>query len=91
MPFFRVFTADADARALLRRSCLFTSELLGSPHALLMPELTPDGFFDGLSLDDMEATLREKIGPPAATWEELNEAEHFGPRSWYVDDFNDLR
>jgi hypothetical protein len=91
MPFFRVFTADAEARALLRRSCLVISELLGSPHALLMPELTPDGFFDGLSLGEMEATLREKIGPPASTLEELHEAEHFGPGSWYVDNFSDLR
>lgn len=88
---FSTFTGDGEQRALLRRSCAVIAKLLGSSRALLMPELTPTGFFDDLDLEAIEAKLRNEIGPPAATWEELHQAERFGPRSWYIDDFADLR
>ncbi len=88
---FSTFTSDAEQRALLRGSCAVIATLLGSSRALLMPELTPTGFFDDLDLGAIEAKLRSEIGPPAATWKELHQAERFAPRSWYIDDFADLR
>jgi hypothetical protein len=88
---FSIFTGHAEERALLRRACLVICDLLASSHALLMSEMMPEGFFDGLTLAEMEALLRKQIGPPASTWDELHEAEPFGPHSWYRDAFTDLR
>jgi hypothetical protein len=88
---FSTFASDDDGRTLLRRGCSVIATLLGSSRALLMPELTPTGFFDGLDLSAIEARLRSEIGPPAETWPDLARADHFGPQSWYVDRFDDLR
>jgi hypothetical protein len=88
---FGRFTFDAEERALLRRSCLVIANLLGSSRALLMPELTPTRFYDGVDIAAIEENLRARIGRPASTWEELHDSERFTPGSWYIDDFADLR
>ena len=61
---FSTFTGDAEERAFLRRSCLVIAGFLGATRALLMPELTPTGFFEGLNLAAIEAKLRSDIGKP---------------------------
>jgi hypothetical protein len=88
---FSTFASDADERALLRRSCSVVAGLVGSSRALVMPELTPTGFFEGLDLTAIEARLRHEIGAPATTWEELRASSQYGPGSWYVEVFADLR
>lgn len=88
---FSRFVSDADARALLRRSCSTIAQLLGSSRAFVMPELSPTGFFEGLDLTASEAQLRREVGAPATTWEELLDSDYYGPRSWYVETFADLR
>lgn len=85
---FNDFTGDPSFRGALRRVCMFVADLVGSPRAIYTHELMPH---DGQGLDQIEAGLRAKIGPPATTFEELHAARDFGPRAWYVDTFADLR
>jgi hypothetical protein len=86
---FDAFTGDAWHRGALRRVCLEMAGLVGSQRAIYTHELMPYGSHDGLAR--IEAGLRELIGPPADTFEELDAAEYYGPRAWSVDDFADLR
>jgi hypothetical protein len=88
---FRRFAAQDDERALLRRACLAIATLVGSSRALYMHELLPDGFDDGLDLDQIEAKLRSNFGPPSAKFADLAAANEFEAGCWYVDDFADLR
>jgi hypothetical protein len=88
---FSVFANDENERSLLRRGCYQIATILGSSRALLMPELTPTGFFEGLDLPAIEANLRTEIGPPAATWSEVARADPFEPHSWHIDSFGDFR
>jgi hypothetical protein len=82
---FSMFTGDAWHRETLRRICGVIAELVGSERAIYTHELSPYSEDDGLV--SIEAGLRSRIGPPASTFEELHAAEHFGPRSWYIETF----
>jgi hypothetical protein len=83
---FSSFTGDALYRRALRRACLFIADLFHSTRAIYTHELMPYG--DG-GLDQIEATLRARIGPPASSFEELHDADYFGPHAWYIDTFAD--
>ena len=85
---FGIFAGDPKSRDALRRSCMLMSDVLGSARAIYAHELMP---YDGAGLDEIERGLRAEMGPPAASFEELREAEYFGPRAWYIDTFEDLR
>jgi hypothetical protein len=85
---FGMFTGDVWSREAMRRACYVVAQLVGSPRAIYTHELMPYGS-DGL--DNIEKTLLTQIGPPAGTFEELREADYFGPRAWYVDSFADLQ
>ena len=86
---FALFTGDSSHRMALRRVCLFFAELVGSQRAIYTHELMP--YPEDECLAGIEAGLRTRIGPPAETFEELNNAEYFGPRAWYIDTFADIR
>ena len=58
------------------------ANIVGSDRAIYTHELMP---YEGQDLVQIEKNLREKIGPPAATFAELDAAEYFGPRSWYIE------
>ena len=85
---FRIFACDAQSRDALRRSCMLIADAVGSARAIYTHELMPHG---GAGLDEIERGLRAEFGPPAASFEELREAEYYGPRAWYIDTFADLR
>ena len=85
---FSTFTSDPESQDALRRSCLSLAQFVGSARAIYTHELMP---YDGLGLDQIEGGLRERIGPPATTFDELRAAEYYGPRAWYIDTFEDLR
>ncbi|HZS07277.1 MAG TPA: hypothetical protein VFD58_20740 [Blastocatellia bacterium] len=85
---FHTFAGDPASRDALRLACLEIAELVGSSRALYTHELMPH---EGEGLDEIERWLRAQIGPPALTFEELQEADYFGPRAWYIDSFADLR
>jgi hypothetical protein len=85
---FSTFTGDASCREALRQACLVIANLVGSVRAIYTHELMP---YDGEGLQQIESGLRARIGPPAATFEELHTADYYGPRAWYIDTFADLR
>jgi hypothetical protein len=85
---FATFTGDLASRTALRRACLVIADLAGSFHAIYTHELMP---YEGEDLREIENGLRARIGPPATTFEELDAAEYYGPRAWYIDRFADLR
>ncbi|HEX6189657.1 MAG TPA: hypothetical protein VFZ40_16390 [Pyrinomonadaceae bacterium] len=85
---FRIFVSDVALRKALRNACLSIADLVGSTRAIYTHELMP---YKGQGLIEIERNLRTKIGLPATTFEELHEAEYYGPRAWYVDTFEDLR
>ena len=84
---FSTFTGKAESRQWLRLACRVIASYVGSARAIYTHELMPS---EGTSLDQIEANLRLKIGPPASSYEELHVAEYFGPRAWYIDAFTDL-
>jgi hypothetical protein len=85
---FDVFTGDPVARRLLREACMTIADLIGADCALYTHELMLSDKKDSVAASSAE--LRRRIGPPAATFEELHAAESFGERKWYIDDFSDL-
>jgi hypothetical protein len=85
---FSTFTSDFGARQSLRRSCMMLAGIVGSPKAIYTHELMPH---EGTSVATVAAWMEREIGPPAVTFEELRQAEYYGPRAWYVDSFADLR
>jgi hypothetical protein len=85
---FKHFTGLLSSRNALRRACLFIADSVGSGRAIYTHELMP---CDGEGLEQIEAGLRQRFGPPATTFEELHAAEFFGSRAWYIDTFIDLR
>ena len=84
---FSVFGGDASKRSELRKVCFELAGMVGSDRAIYTHELMPYG---SGGLVQIETSLREKIGPPATTFDELHTAEYFGPRAWYIDGFEDL-
>lgn len=85
---FSTFASDPESRDALRRSCMLMADVVGSARAIYTHELMP---YDGVGIDEIERGLRAAVGPPAASFEELREAEYYGPRAWYIDRFSDLR
>ena len=88
---FSHFTGVDEERQLLRRACFAIASMIASPRAIYMHELLPNGFNDGLDLDQMESKLRATFGPPSDTFAALHAAENFEAGCWYIDDFADLR
>ena len=88
---FSHFTGVDEERQLLRRACLAIASIIDSPRAIYMHELLPNGFNDGLDLDEIESKLRATFGPPSDTFAALHAAESYGAGCWYIDDFADLR
>ena len=84
---FTVFARDPGARDELRRVWRLIAGLVGSTRALYTHELMPRA---GSTVGEVERTVREEVGPPAATFDELADAELFGPRAWYVENYSDL-
>lgn len=84
---FNVFSGDELWRSEIRNACFDLAEMVGSKRAIYTHELMPCG---AGGLVQIENGLRETIGPPAATFEELHTAEYFGPRAWYIDEFDHL-
>lgn len=84
---FNTFTGDELFRSELRNACFQLARLVGSARAIYTHELMPYG---SGGLVQIEKRLREDIGPPAATFDELHTAEYYGPRAWYIDEFEDL-
>ena len=87
---FTCFAGDPDQRALMRRVFFDVARMVRSRRALYMHEQLPNGFEDGVTLDQMEGRLRWDFGAPSATFEELAQVESFGTHCWYIDDFDDL-
>jgi len=87
---FTCFAGDPDQRALMRNVFFDVARMVRSRRALYMHEQLPNGFEDGVTLDQMEGRLRWDFGAPSATFEELSHVEHFVPHCWYIDDFADL-
>ena len=87
MPFGR-FADDPASREALRRACLAVADLVGTSRAIYTHELMP---YRGEGLAQIEEDLRSRVGPPAASFAELEQADYFGPRAWYVETFGDLR
>jgi hypothetical protein len=85
---FGLFTSDSLHRESLRRVCLFFANLIGSQRAIYTHECMP--YRQDECLAGIESGLRAQIGPPADTFEELDAAEYFGPRAWYIDTFADI-
>jgi hypothetical protein len=85
---FSGFACDAEVRTQLRRVWRLVADLLQSPRAIYTHELMPH---NGANLQQIAAALRSEIGPPADGFDDLCQAELFGPRAWYIDDFEDLR
>ena len=85
---FSTFASDPESRGALRRSCMLLADVVGSARAIYTHELMPYG---GAGLAEIERGLRAGVGLPAASFEELREAEYYGPRAWYIDTFADLR
>ena len=44
-----------------------------------------------MDMEQIEAGLRTRVGPPASNFEELDAAEHCKSHAWYIDTFSDLR
>ena len=86
---FTLFVHDPEHQRQLRQSCLEWTRIFGSDRAIYVPELTPTRFYDGATLDQIEAKLRETYGPPAAAISQI--AEPFQPGCYFVDRFEDLR
>ncbi len=84
---FSTFGSDSQRRDAMRRTCFLLAKRLGSDRSIYMHDFMPH---EGESLAEMERWMRREIGPPAATFEELNAADFFGPCAWYVDSFEDL-
>lgn len=80
---FSAFTGDGTHRDALRGVCLELAALVGSPRAIYTHELMPYSGYGDLAA--VEAGLRDVIGPPARTFDELHAAEYFAPRAWYID------
>lgn len=85
---FKTFTGDTASRKDLREACQIMARLVGSSRVIYTHELMP---YEGEGLLQIEIGLRERIGPPADTFEELHNAELYGPRAWYIDTFDDLQ
>jgi hypothetical protein len=85
---FSTFTSDVGARQSLRRSCMMLADMVGSPKMICTHELMRR---EGTSIAMIASWMEREIGPPAVTFEELRQAEYFGPRAWYIDSFADLR
>lgn len=84
---FHEFANDRAARDELRQVWWFVAGLVGSRHAIYTHELMPH---EGSTVAETDLSLRDRVGPPAATFAELAKAEMFGPRAWYLEDFGDL-
>lgn len=84
---FKMFTSDLSSRDAMRQACFTIANLTGSTRAIYTHELMP---YSGKDLDQIEDDLIENIGPPAASFEELEVADYYGPRAWYVDNFVDF-
>ena len=85
---FSTFTSDVDARQSLRRSCMMLADMVGSQRMICTHELMPH---EGTSIDTIASWMEREIGPPAVTFQELRQADYYGPRAWYIDSFADLR
>lgn len=88
MPFSALSSDSLKERDALRRSAMLLADFVGSARALYMPELTNH---EGRTLSDTIDWMTANVGPPAQTFFELNQAEYFGPRAWFIDTFMDLR
>lgn len=78
---FSSFTHDDEARALLLTACRSLAVLLGATRMLVTHEMMPA---EGLSLDDVAASLQSAIGPPAPDLAALQAAQHFGAHAWWL-------
>jgi hypothetical protein len=81
---FSTFTGEMESRQSLRLACRAVAGYIGSARVIYTHELMP---CKGNTLDQIEAGLRVKIGPPAESFEQLHEAADFAPRAWYIDTF----
>jgi hypothetical protein len=88
---FSHFTGVDEERQLLRRACFAIASMVDSPRAIYMHEMLPNGFNEGLGLDEMESKLRATFGAPSDTFAALHAAENYEAGCWYIDDFADLR
>lgn len=84
---FSLFAGDVVLRQNMRRACRTLADAVGSDHVIFTHEMMP---VEGNDLAAIECALAEHIGPPAATYRELNEAEYFGPHAWLVDALSDV-
>lgn len=80
-----MFAVDVQAREELRKVWRWLARLVGSSRAIYTHELMPN---PGSDLSEIESGLRSTIGPPARDFEELAAAANFGPKAWYIDDFD---
>lgn len=81
------FAYQPETRALVRRFGRLLAEILRSDSAVYTHELLTG---EGDCLAQMAATLRQEIGAPAANFQEMAQADYYGPHCWYIDDFTDL-
>jgi hypothetical protein len=81
---FSGFASDESLRSPLRRVWCLIASMVGSSRAIYTHELMP---WEGATLAEVAKSLPN---PPAATFEELQAADLFEPRAWYVDDFTHL-
>jgi hypothetical protein len=88
---FSHFTGVDEERQLLRRACFVIASMVDSPCAIYLHEMLPNGFSEGLGLDEMESKLRATFGAPSDTFGALHAAEYYEAGCWYIDDFADLR
>lgn len=78
---FSLFTHDAGAQALLMDACQALASLMGASRMLFTHELMPTL---GPSLEEVMAHLRQEIGPPAETLEQLREAQPYAAHAWWL-------
>lgn len=88
---FSHFTGVDEERQRLRRACFTIASMIDSPRAIYTHEMLPNGFNEGLGLDEMGSKFRATFGAPSATFAALHAAENFEAGCWYIDDFADLR
>lgn len=85
---FSTFTGDESSRAELRNVCMAIAKLVGSDRAIYTHELMP---YDGEGLIQIEKRLRDEIGPPAGSFQQLHTAEYYAACAWYIDRFEDRK
>lgn len=86
---FSLFVSDQAHREAMRRVCVVVADIVRAERAIYLHEFMP--YAVDAALPDIEEALRTMIGPAAETFDDMREAKEFGPKSWYVDTFPDLR